>query len=150
MIVKSFARIHETNLKKQGMLPLTFANPDDYDLVGPRDKISILGLATLAPGKQLTVKGTRPSGETYTFKVNHTFNGELCIKLVFSSCRCALVMLLSSPPLRLSAAAHPQPRSALPPPFSTTFVSPRVASPSLPRAQRTRLAGSRLDPRSTS
>jgi len=74
IIVKSFARIHETNLKKQGMLPLTFDNPADYDLVGPRDKISILGLKELAPGSQLTVKGVRPSGESYSFKVNHTFN----------------------------------------------------------------------------
>jgi aconitate hydratase len=74
VIVKSFARIHETNLKKQGMLPLTFADPADYDRVAPRDKLSILGLGTLAPGKPLTVKGTKPSGETYTFAVNHTFN----------------------------------------------------------------------------
>jgi len=74
IIVKSFARIHETNLKKQGMLPLTFDNPADYELVGPRDKIDIMGLKDLAPGSQLTVKGTRPGGETYTFKVNHTFN----------------------------------------------------------------------------
>jgi aconitate hydratase len=74
VIVKSFARIHETNLKKQGMLPLTFANPADYELVGPRDKIAILGLKDLAPGKQLTVRGTRANGQTYEFKVNHTFN----------------------------------------------------------------------------
>lgn len=74
VIVKSFARIHETNLKKQGMLPLTFANADDYDLVGPRDKLTIMGLKELAPGSVLTVKGTRPSGESYSFKVNHTFN----------------------------------------------------------------------------
>lgn len=46
-----FYRIHETNLKKQGMLPLTFANPADYDKVQPDSKISLLGLASLAPGK---------------------------------------------------------------------------------------------------
>ncbi|VVD05850.1 unnamed protein product [Leptidea sinapis] len=51
IIVKSFARIHETNLKKQGMLPLTFANPADYDKIQPSDKISLLGLRDLAPGK---------------------------------------------------------------------------------------------------
>lgn len=51
IIVKSFARIHETNLKKQGMLPLTFANPADYDKITPFDKVSILGLNELAPGK---------------------------------------------------------------------------------------------------
>lgn len=51
IIVKSFARIHETNLKKQGMLPLTFSNPADYDKIKPDDKISILGLDSFAPGK---------------------------------------------------------------------------------------------------
>lgn len=51
IIVKSFARIHETNLKKQGMLPLTFANAADYDKIQPTDKISLLGLKDLAPGK---------------------------------------------------------------------------------------------------
>jgi len=74
VIVKSFARIHETNLKKQGMLPLTFADPADYDKVGPRDRLSIMGLAELAPGKPLTVRGVAPGGKTYTFTVNHTFN----------------------------------------------------------------------------
>ncbi|KAK9823152.1 hypothetical protein WJX72_000640 [[Myrmecia] bisecta] len=74
VIVKSFARIHETNLKKQGMLPLTFANPADYDKVGPFDKLSILGLKTFAPGKPLTVEGKRPDGSTYNFQVNQTFN----------------------------------------------------------------------------
>ena len=51
IIVKSFARIHETNLKKQGVLPLTFSNPADYDKIQPNDKISLLGLNDLAPGK---------------------------------------------------------------------------------------------------
>lgn len=74
VIVKSFARIHETNLKKQGMLPLTFADPADYDKVGPFDKLAIRGLATFAPGKPLMVEGTRPDGSTYSFQVNQTFN----------------------------------------------------------------------------
>lgn len=74
IIVKSFARIHETNLKKQGMLPLTFADPADYDKVGSRDEIAIKGLRELAPGKQLTVEGKKPDGSTYSFKVNQTFN----------------------------------------------------------------------------
>lgn len=51
IIVKSFARIHETNLKKQGLLPLTFANPADYDKIYPNDKISLLELNKLTPGK---------------------------------------------------------------------------------------------------
>ena len=64
----------QTNLKKQGMLPLTFVNPADYDLVGPRDQIDILGLTEIAPGKNMTVRGTRENGEQYTFEVKHTFN----------------------------------------------------------------------------
>eukprot|EP00192_Tetraselmis_astigmatica_P007544 CAMPEP_0117661784 /NCGR_PEP_ID=MMETSP0804-20121206/7718_1 /TAXON_ID=1074897 /ORGANISM="Tetraselmis astigmatica, Strain CCMP880" /LENGTH=789 /DNA_ID=CAMNT_0005468667 /DNA_START=207 /DNA_END=2576 /DNA_ORIENTATION=+ len=74
VIVRSFARIHETNLKKQGMLPLTFANPADYDLVMPDDKISIKGLESFTPGVPLTVEATRANGEKYSFEVNHTFN----------------------------------------------------------------------------
>ncbi|CAL8467085.1 g6621 [Coccomyxa elongata] len=74
VLVKSFARIHETNLKKQGLLPLTFANPADYDKVGPFDKISIKGLTDFQPGKPLTVVGKKPDGETYEFPVNQTFN----------------------------------------------------------------------------
>jgi len=74
IIVRSFARIHETNLKKQGMLPLTFANPADYDVVEPTDKLSIKGLDNFTPGVPLTVEATKASGEKYTFTVNHTFN----------------------------------------------------------------------------
>ncbi|WIA23228.1 hypothetical protein OEZ85_000001 [Tetradesmus obliquus] len=74
IIVKSFARIHETNLKKQGMLPLTFADPADYDKIDSTDRLSILGLAGLAPGKQLTIQGKRKDGSTYEFEVNQTFN----------------------------------------------------------------------------
>ena len=58
IIVKSFARIHETNLKKQGMLPLTFANPADYDKIQPTDKISLLGLKDLAPGKVINLSNS--------------------------------------------------------------------------------------------
>ncbi|PNH07230.1 Aconitate hydratase, mitochondrial [Tetrabaena socialis] len=74
IIVKSFARIHETNLKKQGMLPLVFANPADYDKIDPTDKISIVGLKTFAPGKPLSLEGKKLDGSTYTIPVNHTFN----------------------------------------------------------------------------
>jgi aconitate hydratase len=75
IIVKSFARIHETNLKKQGMLPLTFANPKDYDLIAPSDRITIPNvLDQLKPGKQLRVVGKRADGSQYEFLVNQTFN----------------------------------------------------------------------------
>lgn len=74
VVVKSFARIHETNLKKQGMLPLTFADPADYDKVGPFDRIAIRGLKDFRPEVPLTLEGTRPDGSTYAFPVNQTFN----------------------------------------------------------------------------
>jgi len=62
VIVRSFARIHETNLKKQGMLALTFADPADYDKVQPNDKVTILGLESFAPGKNLTMELTHKDG----------------------------------------------------------------------------------------
>ncbi|CAG8505661.1 3885_t:CDS:2 [Ambispora gerdemannii] len=74
VIVKSFARIHETNLKKQGLLPLTFANPSDYDKVDPSDKVSIFGLTSFTPGKQLTLRLHKESGEIVDILVNHSFN----------------------------------------------------------------------------
>jgi aconitate hydratase len=75
VIVKSFARIHETNLKKQGMLPLTFADPKDYDKINPADKVSILGLAdNLKPGSKLTLRVHKPEGKTVDITLNHTFN----------------------------------------------------------------------------
>lgn len=74
VIVKSFARIHETNLKKQGMLALTFANPADYDLVRQDDQIDILGLETMERGKPLQVVLRHADGTTDQFDVNHTYN----------------------------------------------------------------------------
>ena len=78
VIVRSFARIHETNLKKQGMLPLTFADPADYDRIAGSDTVDILGLANgkFMPGTPLTVRVTPKSGEPFEFMVNHTFNDE--------------------------------------------------------------------------
>ncbi|TRZ02270.1 hypothetical protein DNTS_034041, partial [Danionella cerebrum] len=74
IIVKSFARIHETNLKKQGLLPLTFANPADYDKIRPDDKISIVGLKSFAPGKSLQAVIKHIDGSSETIELNHTFN----------------------------------------------------------------------------
>jgi aconitate hydratase len=74
IIVKSFARIHETNLKKQGMLPLTFANPADYDIIDPSDRLSIMGLDTFTPGVPLKIEGKKTDGSTYSFMVNQSFN----------------------------------------------------------------------------
>ncbi|KOY87874.1 aconitate hydratase [bacterium 336/3] len=74
VLVKSFARIHETNLKKQGMLALTFANPSDYDKIQEDDNIDVLGLTTFAPGVQLTIALTHKDGSKEEFKVNHSYN----------------------------------------------------------------------------
>ena len=74
IIVKSFARIHETNLKKQGMLPLTFADARDYDRVREDDRVSILGLGAFAPGVPLTCRLTHADGTTEEFRLHHTFN----------------------------------------------------------------------------
>jgi len=74
ILVKSFARIHETNLKKQGMLALTFANPSDYDLIQEDDAIDILGLISFAPGKPLTVVLNHKDGSKHEIQVNHTYN----------------------------------------------------------------------------
>jgi aconitate hydratase len=74
IIVKSFARIHETNLKKQGMLGLTFANKDDYDKVQEDDVIDITGLKDFAPGKQLTMVLRHKDGKSDKVKLNHTYN----------------------------------------------------------------------------
>jgi aconitate hydratase len=76
IITKSFARIHETNLKKQGMLPLTFVNPADYDKIHGVDRVSIVGLQQFAPGKDLELKVTPKSGKPFTVPVRHTFNQE--------------------------------------------------------------------------
>lgn len=76
ILVKSFARIHETNLKKQGMLALTFVNKDDYNKVQERDKISILGLTEFAPGKNLTVVLHHDDGSKDEFEVAHTYNDQ--------------------------------------------------------------------------
>lgn len=74
ILVKSFARIHETNLKKQGMLALTFVNPADYDKVRQDDVIDLQGFDTMAPGKNLTIQLRHADGTTETFEVAHTYN----------------------------------------------------------------------------
>ncbi|GAB3338852.1 aconitate hydratase [Larkinella ripae] len=74
ILVKSFARIHETNLKKQGMLALTFADPDDYDDIREDDTIDILGLTEFSPNGQLTIRLNHTDGTSEEFQVNHTYN----------------------------------------------------------------------------
>lgn len=74
ILVRSFARIHETNLKKQGMLALTFANKEDYDKVQEDDSIDIVGLTGFAPGQSLTVVLNHKDGSSDRITVNHTYN----------------------------------------------------------------------------
>jgi aconitate hydratase len=74
ILVKSFARIHETNLKKQGMLALTFANKADYEKIQEDDNIDIIGLTSFAPGKSLTVVLNHADGSKDEITVNHTYN----------------------------------------------------------------------------
>ena len=76
VIVKCFARIHETNLKKQGILPLTFSKASDYDLIDQDDRVSVTGLAHLAPGKPVTVVITKPGGKTVTIQGLHSLTDE--------------------------------------------------------------------------
>lgn len=76
IIVRSFARIHETNLKKQGLLALTFDNPADYDKVQEKDRVDIVGLSELAPGKQVKVVLHHEDGSKDEFMTNHTLSSE--------------------------------------------------------------------------
>ena len=76
VLVKSFARIHETNLKKQGMLGLTFANKADYEKIQENDTIDILGLTSFAPGTPLTVVLNHADGSSDEIKANHTYNAQ--------------------------------------------------------------------------
>lgn len=76
VIARSFARIHETNLKKQGILPLTFVDPGDYEKVRETDRISILGLAELAPGREVTARLRHEDGSEETIRLRHTLSQE--------------------------------------------------------------------------
>lgn len=76
VITKSFARIHETNLKKQGALPLNFVSPADYDKIREDDRLTISGLKTFAPGKNLKLEIAHSDGSKETIELKHSFNAE--------------------------------------------------------------------------
>jgi aconitate hydratase len=76
VLVKTFARIHETNLKKQGVLAITFRNPSDYDKIKETDQVSVIGLSTFKPGVDLTLKLTHQDGSSESFPVKHSYNQE--------------------------------------------------------------------------
>jgi len=74
VIVKSFARIHETNLKKQGILTLTFSDKEDYAKIRENDKIDIVGLKDLKPGKQISLVLKHSNGKTENISARHSYN----------------------------------------------------------------------------
>jgi aconitate hydratase len=76
VLVKSFARIHETNLKKQGMLALTFANEADYDKIQEDDRVDFIDLTGFAPGKPLTLVFKHKDGSRDTILANHSYNDQ--------------------------------------------------------------------------
>jgi aconitate hydratase len=76
IFARSFARIHETNLKKQGLLPLTFSDAAIYDEIGERDRISLLDLASLTPDRPVQCHITKPDGSTVGFSCTHTFSAD--------------------------------------------------------------------------
>lgn len=76
VIVRSFARIHETNLKKQGVLALTFSNPADYGLIEENDRLSIEGLGSFAPGKPVTLRAKHANGKESVISLSHSYNAE--------------------------------------------------------------------------
>jgi aconitate hydratase len=76
VLVRSFARIHETNLKKQGILALTFANPADYDKIQEKDRISLRGLSELTPGKNVQIEIKHADGKAETIEGKHTMTEE--------------------------------------------------------------------------
>ena len=76
ILARSFARIHETNLKKQGILALTFADPATYDQIEEDDKVSLAGLADLTPDRPVTGSIRKPDGSSVEFAATHTMNGE--------------------------------------------------------------------------
>ncbi|CDK29664.1 unnamed protein product [Kuraishia capsulata CBS 1993] len=76
IITKSFARIHETNLKKQGLLPLNFVEPEAYDRINPDDEVDLIGLTELAPGKPVTLVIHPKDGEAWSTPLSHTYNSE--------------------------------------------------------------------------
>lgn len=74
VLAKDLVRIHESNLKKQGILALTFVNPADYDKIREKDRVSVLGLKDLAPGRHVTIELTHEDGSKEHFEAQHSHN----------------------------------------------------------------------------
>jgi aconitate hydratase len=138
IIVKSFARIHETNLKKQGMLPLTFADPRDYDRVREDDRVSVTGLDSFALGVPLRCSLAHADGTAEEFPLNHTFNEN---QIGWFRAGSALNLIAASAKKRGAAKPRSAPRAAKPRP-ATRGKKPRKAlrAKKAPRAKKARRA----------
>ena len=118
ILVKSFARIHETNLKKQGMLGLTFANKDDYNKIQEDDTFDFTDLTSMAPERQLTISLNHKDGSKEAIKVNHTYNANQIVWFKAGSALNAMQvvsgasMKLSSPSKAVKKSASPKKKVA--------------------------------------
>ncbi len=136
IITRSFARIHETNLKKQGMLPLTFANPDDYNKVREDDRVSIRGLSQFAPGKSLTMILKHSDGSIDEVVLNHSFNAH---QIGWFKAGSALNLMAGAMPRR------PTPRPGMKPKSKTVKKKPAKATVKVsPRKRTARKSGKRI------
>jgi aconitate hydratase len=108
IVVKSFARIHETNLKKQGMLPLTFANPADYDRIREDDRVSITDLSEFAPGKPLRMIVRHADGSVENFALLHTYNESQIAWFRAGSALNLIAGKLSGTPVRKTRPVSPR------------------------------------------
>ncbi|MBM4436111.1 MAG: aconitate hydratase [Actinobacteria bacterium] len=107
IIVRSFARIHESNLKKQGLLPLTFTDPSDYDHIWADDRIDLADLDHLAPGRPLTATVRHRDGTAHTIKLTHTLNSEQISWFHAGSALNVIRARAAVPPARQDAGDHP-------------------------------------------
>jgi len=111
ILVKSFARIHETNLKKQGMLGLTFSNKDDYNKILEDDIFDFTDLTAMAPGRPLTIVLNHKDGTKETIKANHTYNANQ-IEWFKAGSALNAMQVVSIPPKKSSSAAKPKKKPA--------------------------------------
>lgn len=134
ILVKSFARIHETNLKKQGMLALTFANKEDYNKILEDDRIDINGLTTFSPDKPLTLTLNHMDGTKETITVNHTYNasqiewfkaGSALNKMGSAPAKKAVPAAKKSAPAKKAVAKKPAPAKKASPKKVVKKASPK-------------------------
>jgi aconitate hydratase len=111
VLVKSFARIHETNLKKQGILPLTFANPADYDRIRKDDRLTLEGVDALAPGRPITLKITHADGSSETIEARHSLTRDQLGWIAAGSALNLIRRAQAKPRLKAKTAARSRPKT---------------------------------------